>query len=669
MLRCFHNRGVVALVLGVACVSFVTSLASIPSATAGPLLSAAPESESESADRLPLTVPGLTAGVTASIADEDLEGYEIALGEALRAELASTSPRAFLRFLKSPAGRLASLQWMLLSRLGPGGLRDISGLGLDEAWTLPERRASLEWILTDTEILGAFLGAGDLDAGSWAESLRVFCRLLDADLEGRIRKGGLPQRLAIATALSWSDPVRWMADGTEIDPVARWRSYLEWDEQGLLYATFRDLCTWELRYVVGSWSSDEDLVWARANIKDELRRRDKVGDGAHMLSYNLFNKDGVSVQEGRRFYDGKPMTLAIMLEYGGVCGAISRFGTSMSQAFGVPAMPVGQPGHCAFLWQKEPHRWSINNDISGWAESGRHSGIQVVWSDLVGGRAWLVPLMQEAQAGAEGFLDAERHLAMAEAFLEDDGKTASELRLELLEEACRRCPRHLAAWCAWAEAVAADSEGRRGRRDAERLTRDAAKALGGHPTAYAAVVSRLDEALVPADASRRDREGFAREQGKRFAAMTRGGADGGLAAWALGDLLSRQSERLSPETRGAARAMPTGGRPRGRAITERDAEIVFDLAFGAILELDIAPKGPSHAAWRTATGRLIDGTVQQPAVHQHGLLEMQKLVRRLAKSGRIDDARWIADRIVKATGEHADEDLQQKAQALRGELG
>ena len=610
--------------------------------------------------RIPLTVPGLVQGVRGAIEGEDLEGYEIALGESLQAELAGTSPRAFLRFLKSPAGRLASLQWTLLSRLGPGSLRELSGLRLDEAWTLPERRASLEWILTDEDILGAFLGSGDIDAGSWGEALQVFCRILDADLEGLVREGGLPRRLAIATALTWASPVTWMADGSEIDPVGRWKSYLDWDADGLLYATFRDLSTWELRYVVGSWSSDEDLVWARANIKDELRRRDKVGDGAHMLSYNLVNKDGVSVHEGRRFYDDKPMTLAIMLEYGGVCGAISRFGTSMSQAFGVPAMPVGQPGHCAFLWQKEPHRWSINNDISGWAESGRHSGIQMVWSDLAGSRAWLVPLMQEAQSDADAFLAAEILVQMSRLVEGDD-------RVDFLRDATERCPRHFEAWCRLAEAVAENSDGRRGQRDAQRVMRDAAKALGAHPTAFAVVADRLDEALVPADADRRERDRFVRDMGKQFALMARQGADAGLVSWGLRDILSRQCARLAPEHARAARALAEGG--RGGDLTDREAELLFDLCFAATLELDVAVNGGPHAAWRKATERLVDGTVQQSALHQHGLVEFQKLVRRLAKTGRVDDARWLADRIVKSTGEHGDADLQAKAQALRGELG
>ena len=35
----------------------------------------------------------------------------------------------------------------------------------------------------------------------------------------------------------------------------------------------------------------------------------------------------------------------------GVCGAVSKFGASCCQAFGVAAMPVAQPGHCAMIWR------------------------------------------------------------------------------------------------------------------------------------------------------------------------------------------------------------------------------------------------------------------------------------------------------------------------------
>jgi hypothetical protein len=173
--------------------------------------------------------------------------------------------------------------------------------------------------------------------------------------------------------------------------------------------------------------------------------------------------------------------------------------------------------------------------------------------------------------------------------------------------------------------------------------------------------------LVPADADLRARERHVRDLARQLSLMTRQGADPGLAAWGLRDVLSRQCERLAPENRRAARGIPEGG--GGGRLTDREATLLFDLCFAATLELDVAPQGPTHAAWRRATARLVDGTVRQPALHQHGLVEFQTLVRRLAKGGRLDDARWLADAVVKSTGEHGDADLQAKAASLRGELG
>ena len=59
----------------------------------------------------------------------------------------------------------------------------------------------------------------------------------------------------------------------------------------------------------------------------------------------------MSVQDGLRFYDDQKATLPRILDYGGVCGAVSKFGASCCQAFGVAAMPVAQPGHCAMIWR------------------------------------------------------------------------------------------------------------------------------------------------------------------------------------------------------------------------------------------------------------------------------------------------------------------------------
>ena len=49
-----------------------------------------------------------------------------------------------------------------------------------------------------------------------------------------------------------------------------------------------------------------------------------------------------------------------MCRTGGVCGAVSKVAAGMSQAWGVCAMPVGQPGHCAYIWQRR--KWIDDDD-------------------------------------------------------------------------------------------------------------------------------------------------------------------------------------------------------------------------------------------------------------------------------------------------------------------
>ena len=555
----------------------------------------------------------------------------------LREEIGGKSAKVAIKFLEHDAGETAALQWMLLSRIGADARAD------------PACRDCLAWILGDMPALTLFLSSGQPAAGKWGEAVRVLARVANS----RERREGLPLRLSVATALVFAEPVRWMADDTPIDPVARVDSYLAWDKAGVLFPTFRELSAWEMRYVVGSWSSDDDLAWARANIKPDLRVRDKVGDGAHMLAYNLANKNGVSVQEGRKFYDNKPMTMAVMLEYGGVCGAISRFGSSMSQAFGVPAMPVGQPGHCAFIWQKEPRRWSINNDISGWAESGCHGGIFIEW----GQPAWLMPLMQDAQADRDGFARAEALVALAEI-------AGADARAGLLAEACRRCARHYGAWTARAKSVGKSAELRK-------FQSELSEALAMHPAAYATVLNSAPVSLAAAGDGKRECGAAA-----ACAAMAKAGADGGLSGWGALLVLEQGARKLAGKSDGrAARAMVFGDAPGDAKIDEAAAGKIFELMLDASQAMDVSPSGSAHDAWRRVLRCAARGGVLQPTIREQAMRRLAKGIEGLAAAKRLDDARWIADRIVEATGEvrdaggAPDEALKQRATAMRQSLG
>ncbi|MBM4052030.1 MAG: hypothetical protein FJ270_04720 [Planctomycetes bacterium] len=568
-----------------------------------------------------------------------LNSLKTGLEAALRAKLEAKGSRAAAQTASADGPSRAIRQLTLLNRCQP----------IAESWA-----PTLSWVLATPDALDGLASGGEI-AGSWTRTMEVLHEVVTT-VDGT--RDGLGLRVATAIALTWSEPVMAMADAAPIDPVARCRSFLAWDREGQLDPSFRALSTWELRYVVGSWASDADLAWARANIKADCRERGKIGDAVHgMVKYTLENKDGVSVQEGRKFYGGRPMTLPIIVEVGGVCGAISRFGTSMCQAFGIPAMPVGQPGHCAFIWQKEPHQWSLNNDVSGWAESGRHAGIQMSW----GNPAWLVPMMQAAQAKPAAYLEAQ---TLLEATAIAWGKPADDLAV--LAEATERCPLHLAAWRA---RVALILQSKQSASLAKKALKEAAVALATQPMAFAEIALALHPLAAPEAASSAARSWFLARIDE-LSTMAEGGADSTLCSMAATTMLERAATAMTAKGTAAARAIVRGNAAPGGAptITASEVKSIAELCTDGINRLD-GPGGSRHAAWRQAMQRLVAGLVAQPVARDRSLERIESQVSNLASSNRADDARWLADRLVDACKATKDAELEAKATALRASLG
>jgi hypothetical protein len=122
-----------------------------------------------------------------------------------------------------------------------------------------------------------------------------------------------------------------------------------------------------------------------------------------------------------------------MTEYGGVCGAISRFGASSAHALGVPAFPVAQPAHCAFGWENAESSWRLGNDVYGWGSSTQHDGIRMMWSS----RPVLIQLYDMARRDEKTFLYADR-LAYA--------ASVCTVKAPQLRAAVAACPLFLPAW-------------------------------------------------------------------------------------------------------------------------------------------------------------------------------------------------------------------------------
>lgn len=316
---------------------------------------------------------------------------------------------------------LKILQWALLKNLERQGIP----LDLDDA--------TFSWLMHDSDALEALLTSGDVEDDKWKEAIDMVTEIVRQDPNA---KKGLKLKLAIAIGLTFSTEVISMADGSSIDGIERYHNFAHWADNRDLLEPFYNLNAWQMRYVVGSWAKDEELVWARANALEDFRDPNKIGSVTHsMVEYKLYNDDGISVHDSGYYY-GKPVTLEWIHTIGGVCGAISKFGSGMAQAFGIPALPVGQPGHCAFIWLKNGTEWYLDNDISGWPGSTTHTGIQYTWKM----QAPFFVMMNEAQNNPEKYRLSEKMKILATSF------AGLQYKFQLLEEASSVCPQNYALW-------------------------------------------------------------------------------------------------------------------------------------------------------------------------------------------------------------------------------
>jgi hypothetical protein len=255
-------------------------------------------------------------------------------------------------------------------------LRFISPTDLTEFKKRQGASAFLEWLLEDEELLNTYLLSGT-PAEFKVSGLEIWHRIWTE--REAARKPGIEQRFAMATALVHSTQINAMANGKKIEPLERFDYFIEANRNGQLFPYFNDAPVWELKYVSGAWALDTDLDWARETTDDKIKQQALIHKSLGRVPYRLFNSKGVSVQKGAAYYDYKPMTLKLMTEVGAVCGGISRFGTATAQAFGIPGMPVGQPGHCAFLTRISPTDWGLHYNISGWQRSTQHGGTRMPW--------------------------------------------------------------------------------------------------------------------------------------------------------------------------------------------------------------------------------------------------------------------------------------------------
>lgn len=342
---------------------------------------------------------------------------------------------------------------------------------------------TLDWFLNDMEALDLYTGGGAPE-GSYANFVEVLKNLYisrGSDMNGA--NGSLYKKMIITMALTHSATVTYWADSSmKSDAVRRYDIYKKLYENGLLINdVFAGLKVEEMRWVFNNISADEEIEWLNYYVRNHTNKKNQTewtlnnftpgpyyfitytmgfnyyqprfyseeNKASWQQKYYLTNEIAQSdVYDINITYANNHPRLWIVWEAGAVCGGISKTGTNLLTAFGVPGVVIGQPGHAAYFQYFQTAdgkgKWEIYNDVSGWTLSEKGERMLNGWGNSNWDSAYqgsYVLLAQAALNEGDKYFTSQELVKIADVYRDDPEK-----QIQIYEEALSVLDLNMDAW-------------------------------------------------------------------------------------------------------------------------------------------------------------------------------------------------------------------------------
>ena len=310
----------------------------------------------------PVVASPLPSSMAQKISSGDFAGLQTEIREALQA--AGEQTKATQKLLQDNKYRHLLDIHELLRVTGPDNMKAIFSKS-------PQDAAFVKAFLQNPVWMELYLGAGLIPENSPA-GIQILSDIWKAD--GKSPDFRTYQSLATGIASVFSTGPfagKLKANSANCNPVRRYQIFKKLHQENKLHPGFIKLRPWEIRFVTGIHWDDKSYEWLNEHINLPWRR---YTDACWAAPYTGSNFFGDTIQ-GPHFYvpwrdsSGEaenPRTI------GGVCGGLSHFGTMAAQAHGIPAYPVGQPGHCAYAVRVKRGQWKGG---FGGPDGGMHNHI------------------------------------------------------------------------------------------------------------------------------------------------------------------------------------------------------------------------------------------------------------------------------------------------------
>lgn len=209
-------------------------------------------------------------------------------------------------------------------------------------------QARIDALLGDHELMKEMLVAGGPMAGRYGEAMEILERIRAASKQPH---EGIFKRLAIGTALELCAPDL-SPNYARIDPVRRYLAYEKWHLAGELDPHFKDMTTWECRYIINDYEDEETLAWLRTVLNNY--RPDTVDTEYPGSKYMALNSE---IPQKTPQYDEDISRMQSIVVNGGRCGPKAALGRATTRAFGIPTWGARVKAHTGMTYWT-PHGWT-----------------------------------------------------------------------------------------------------------------------------------------------------------------------------------------------------------------------------------------------------------------------------------------------------------------------
>ncbi|KPJ76069.1 MAG: hypothetical protein AMK72_00345 [Planctomycetes bacterium SM23_25] len=245
-------------------------------------------------------------------------------------------------FLVSDKLEARLVKGAVLANATPRGLAEFAQQGKKEAKLVDE-------LLADDDLMKQMLAAGGAKAGKYGMAIQSYAEIQEASKHAC---KGILQRLALGTSLEQAVPL--VGHGS-VDPVKRYLSYEKAYLDGELDPEFKNMTTWECRFITDDPTLDEEIVWCREMMRNY--RPDHIFKSDYRWRYAGIVKSDVAYKSPEWHPEMSTLKMQQLINGGGKCGPRAWFGRFATRAFGIPTWGARQRGHAAMThWT--PDGWT-----------------------------------------------------------------------------------------------------------------------------------------------------------------------------------------------------------------------------------------------------------------------------------------------------------------------